>query len=234
MVNFTITPDTKCSDLKADIAKRLSFPENDLTLFYGLKKIENDCVISTLNVPKSSFITIHQNESFDAPFIQEQKTKIYPRAPEKMKSYEDLHFKNKSDGNKFLFGPERKLEPVVFVAGDPYDFQIMVNDLIDMGFEKNKVISALRKYKYNKPITVEYLLSGKEPQMGPREIVYNVDGLSRYNFRDFAGILDDMTNHQKHDLLRLLEAFPGQEPSETLQLFVACDFIYEAAEHNIH
>jgi hypothetical protein len=230
-ITQTVEPDTTCTELKSLAAQKLTLPEDDLTLFYGIKMLENDCIISKLGVPKNSFITIHQKESFNAPYIQEQKTKIYPRASGKMQSYEEKYGGFVRKDKIVIAEPTRKLEPVNLIAGDPYDFHLIVNRIMEMGFKKDAVINSLRKYKYNQSLTVEFLLSGVDPSPQPRVVEHDVSGLARYNFGDFAGIVDDLTNHQKHDLLRLLGNHSNTDAGEILQIFMACDMVLEAAEH---
>ena len=221
---------TTCFDLKKEITKKLSIPEDDINLFFKTKKLDDNSNIMDLKLKQNDFLTIHQGDSFITPLLKEQKSNSYPRAIEgkSVPTYEEFHH-IQSVWNKDVEEVQPEEEHIDLIDGDPYDFETIVKSIMELGFPKDKIIDILRRYNYDKSQCIDILLTGKEPQKEPKEIIYDVSDLNMFDFGELAEILETLTNHQKHDLLTLCRTH--QDPPSILQIFVACDYNIEAAEH---
>ena len=231
-ISIPITMNTTALDVKHEICKKLPFPENDIKLFFRSKQLKDNTNIFDMKLKSKDFITIHQGDSYFSPLLVEQKFNFFPRATEgkPVPTYEEFHnIKSSYKEQEPIEEIKQEEEHIDLIESDPPGFEGIVKSIMEYGFDKERIIELLRKYNYDKSICIQVLSTGKEPQTQPKEIIYDVSDLSMYDFGEFGDFLDELTNHEKHDLLTLCKIY--QDPMNIIQVFFACDKNMEAAEH---
>lgn len=221
------------ADYKEVLQNKYHLPKDDVQFLYGLDIIPDNKPVSELKIERNEFILIHQSESYSRPLIRENQIKSYPRAANSgFKSFES-HYKITDDEPILREKAHKQEVGISILEQDPADFLLMVQRLIEMGYEQNKVVTLLRKYKYSIEKVLDILIKGVEPEEAPKERVYDVSALKNYNFEEFSEFLQDLNNYEKHCLLQLLRAHTNIPPPELIQLYIACDKNMEAVDHNI-
>ncbi|EAY06461.1 UBA/TS-N domain containing protein [Trichomonas vaginalis G3] len=220
-------------DVKEVLQSKYFIPKDDIKFLFGVEVLPDKKLVSEIELSRSDFIMIHQSNSYSKSLNSESKLKSYPRQtvgnPERFAD----HYSIVKEHAETIEDIQSSRKGIDIQPEDPSNFRLYVQQLVEMGFEQDKVVELLRKHNYNVPKCLDILIKGVEPEEKPPEKEYDVSDLAKYNFQEFSELLDDLTNLEKHNLLILLRTHFSVPPIEIIQLFISCDKNMEAVDHNL-
>ena len=217
LIKLEINEELKLSNLKSKLENLYGIPSNDITFILNTKILKEDLNILNLNLLENEFLLIHQTKSLYSPKLFYNSSQTYPRAIEEV-----IEIKNEES---FL------TKEIELIPEDPSNFKNLVYTFVEMGFDIEEIIKVLRSCQYDLNHTSDILLSSIQP-IEEKPIEYDVSGLELFDFQELSSIIDEFTNLDKYNLLRLLEEF-SNDPSDVLQTFSACDRNYETTKLNL-
>ena len=138
---ITVNTNTRISDIKAELSNILKIEKESINLIYKSKLLDDNEVYSELNIPQDSAVLIH---------IQKVDTQKSPKK-------EEAETTEIGEKQKHKPKQKKKLE-------DPENFGELIQQLVEMGFEKNDSIKALRAAVYNVNQAAEFLLADFIPE----------------------------------------------------------------------
>jgi hypothetical protein len=191
-------PNTRMYDIKKQISKQIDVPENSINLLFKGNILKNEAFLSSINPSPAVPVIVHVDVDFQARFgggasENEGEIKIQPKKETKPVV--------KQPEIEKVAQPVK--EPVV-KQPEPADFDEMVGDLMDMGFEIEETARVLRKYKYNKEDAINALLGDdvdkpeqqKLHEIKPENIVQNHNP-QQFNQGKYDGIRKNRGNKKK-------------------------------------
>ena len=185
-------------DAKKHISSQLKIPPEKIDLLFKGKILKDNDYLNAINATEASPVIVHVYADCQPPFGEEnafdENEEKAPPKKEESKAEPQKVEPPKEDEPAKKEEPVKKEEPAKKIEqdvsyNDPDNFDEMIGNLLDMGFEFDTSARALRNNNYNQEDAVNALLSGtvdvkkpsKLPEIKPQNIVSQPSSNSRYD-----------------------------------------------------
>ena len=226
-----VEPNTTIGEAKRRLEEEFHLPSNNLKMILTAKILSDDQTISSLNIPAGAFIVVHSVVPRKPQPKPKPKAEVKPASEteDEKPPNEDTASKPKPPPKPESPSPppaSSNTNPSSKKPGDPPNFEQLVNDLAEMGFERVQCEQALRMQSYNMERAANLLLTGELSSSSPppggqsRNRNSDDDPASGVNFGQFQSVYDNFSADEKASISRLLRY---ADPETVIQYFMACD-----------